>query len=958
MRALSSARLLAAATIAILLAVPGAAQERNPLQPEDYGRWEQLASQRAPLSPDGRWLVYGVSRVDGTSELRIQPLPDGKPITIAQGEQAAWSDDSKWLATLVGFSEQEAEKLRKERKPLQRSLRIVELATGQITRVDGIESFTFSPDGAHIAMRRYAPEPAAGSSPAPSGPEADDRGRPGTTLVVRNLATGRDLTFGNVGEMAWHSTGARLAFTINTADGVGNGVQLYDAASGSVQVLDSSTSRYAGLTWRDDSPSLAVLRAARRDEREGVSYTALAWPDVTTPGARVELDPTAAGLPADMRVVRFRAPQWSEDGSLLYVGVASWPATPSKDAQNGTRSRRIAASSTNPDELPDVVVWHPTDTTVMAKQKIDARRDRERSMLAAWRVTQGQLVRIADVIGEEASPIRRSSRAVVVDTNKYAMERSIGRVYGDVWTFDIPSGTKQPVATRILDRFVQTSPGGKYLVYVKDSHYWVVDLASGRQTNVTQKVDAQFFDRESDDTSPQKPAFGIAGWTPEDSALLVYDKHDIWEIAPDGSRATRLTNGRAANVRYRYVRLDPEEEWIDRSKPLILSQFGLLSKQSGYARLGTGASPELTSLVTLDKRVDRLTRAKNADRFAYVVQGFDDSPDYFTSGPALGDAAQVTTTNPFMSEYAWGRAELVEYRSAMGTRLQGALYYPAGYQPGRRYPMVVYMYEKLSDGLHTFSVPSERSVYNAAAFTTRGYFYFMPDIVFRPGEPGLSVVESVVPAVQRVVEMGLADPKRVGIVGHSWGGFDSVYLATHTTTFAAAVAGAPITNLISNFGNHHWTSGIAETDHIETGQQRMVVPVYENLDAYIRNSAVFKAHQMTTPLLVMFGENDGTVHWHQGVELYNVARRAGKPVVMLSYAGEDHGLRRRANQIDYHHRIFEWFDHYLKGDPAESWIVEGERFIDREDDLQRRKKPATPSRSGTTAPAAAGSGRF
>jgi dipeptidyl aminopeptidase/acylaminoacyl peptidase len=197
-----------------------------------------------------------------------------------------------------------------------------------------------------------------------------------------------------------------------------------------------------------------------------------------------------------------------------------------------------------------------------------------------------------------------------------------------------------------------------------------------------------------------------------------------------------------------------------------------------------------------------------------------------------------------------------------------------------------------------------------------------------------------VPALQKVVEMGLVDPARVGTLGHSWGGFDSAYLATHTEVFAAAVAGAPITDLVSNYGNHHWSSGLAETDHIETGQQRMAVPLYEDLQAYIRNSAVFKAHTMKTPLLVAFGDNDGTVHWHQGVELYNIARRAGTPVVLLQYGGEDHGLRKRANQVDYHHRIFEWFDHYLKGEPAAAWITGGERFLDRERDLRQRKLPA------------------
>jgi dipeptidyl aminopeptidase/acylaminoacyl peptidase len=418
--------------------------------------------------------------------------------------------------------------------------------------------------------------------------------------------------------------------------------------------------------------------------------------------------------------------------------------------------------------------------------------------------------------------------------------------------------------------------------------------------------------------------------------VFLYDKLDIWEVQPDGTGATKLTNGTVGEVRHRLVRLDPDADAFDRSQPIFVSQFGLRSKKSGYATI-TAAT--VSPLVLLDKRVDRLAKAKRADRFVYAVQDFDDSPDYFTSGPALGEAKQITTTNPFMGEYAWGRSTLIDYKSKMGVPLQGTLLYPAGYTPGKKYPMVVYMYEKLSDGVHQFSAPSERDYYNAAAFTSRGYFYLQPDIVFRPRDPGLSVVDAVVPAVQRVIDMGVIDPANVGIIGHSWGGFDSAFLATHTKVFKAAIAGAPITDLIGNYGNHHWSSGIAETDHIETGQQRMQVPLYEDLQAYIRNSAIYTAHTMTTPLLLMTGDNDGTVFWHQSVALYNIARRAGRNVVMLTYGGEDHGLRKRQNQIDYHHRIFEWFDYYLKGEPAPRWITDGERYLDRERDLQQRKLP-------------------
>jgi len=201
---------------------------------------------------------------------------------------------------------------------------------------------------------------------------------------------------------------------------------------------------------------------------------------------------------------------------------------------------------------------------------------------------------------------------------------------------------------------------------------------------------------------------------------------------------------------------------------------------------------------------------------------------------------------------------------------------------------------------------------------------FQPDIVFRPREPGLSVVECVTAGVKKVATMGVIDPAKVGVIGHSWGGFDTAFLATHTQgVFAAAVAGAAITDLVSNYGNGHWSSGIAETDHIETGQQRMEVPLYEDLQAYIRNSAVFNIQNMTVPLMLEAGDVDGTVFWHQAVEMYNIARRAKKNVVMVVYNGEDHGLRLKKNQVDYQRRILEWFGHYLKGDKALPWITEG-----------------------------------
>jgi dipeptidyl aminopeptidase/acylaminoacyl peptidase len=921
------------------LAIIALAQTKPRLTPADYGQWETLGV--TSLSPDGKWLAYGVNRSNRNNELRIASVAGGEPKVAAFGAQPVFSSDSRWVAYSTGYSEAQEEKLRKEKKPIQRKLGLLNLASGEQTVVDGIESFAFSPNGAYLAMRRYAPE-RKDAPPAETASETD--AAPGATLIVRQLASGRDTTFGNVAEYAWQDlprSGRLLALTISAEDKTGNGVQLFDPETNVLRALDSSSTTYSGLTWRKESADLAVLRAKTDERREGATHVALAWKRLGDAAEVKQVyDPTAdAKFPAGMRTVAFRRPSWSQEGGIVFLGIAKWqekPASEKKPAAGNDGSNAKEAVKEE-DEPAGVDVWHARDVIVMPKQKIDARLERQRNLLAAWSVDAGRLAQLGQERDEQVTSLKHQKLGYVTNWSAYAMERTIGRPAADLYLIDLASGERAKIKERLNnDFYVQASPGGRYLLYVQDDHYWTVNTATRAVVNITKDVQTSFIDRESDFTIKQKPAFGVAGWTKNDESVILYDKFDLWQIAPDGSRAKRLTDGAAEQVRHRYLRLNPDEEWIDTDKPAYLSVFGIWSKKSGYARLRFGASAE--RLVWLDKSVGRLTKAKDAEAYSYSIEDFDDSPDVFVGDAGLKEAKQVTKTNPFQSDYAWGRSELVEYKTERGERLQGALFYPAGYEPGRKYPMVVYLYERLSDGLHRYSAPSERDYYNVAAFTQQGYFLFQPDIRFQPREPGRSVVACVTPAVNKVVEMGLVDARKIGVVGHSWGGFDASYLATHSEVFAAAVAGAPITNLVSNYGSHHFSSGIAETDHIETGQQRMEVPLWEDLQAYIRNSAVYNVQNMKTALLLEVGDNDGTVFWHQGVELYNIARRAKKDVVMLVYTGEDHGLRKKSNQLDYHRRIHEWFAHYLKGEPAAPWIAKGQSFLDREQELKQLKQ--------------------
>ena len=290
-----------------------------------------------------------------------------------------------------------------------------------------------------------------------------------------------------------------------------------------------------------------------------------------------------------------------------------------------------------------------------------------------------------------------------------------------------------------------------------------------------------------------------------------------------------------------------------------------------------------------------------------------------------------------LDDYAWGRTELIEYENEWGRRLQGALLYPADYEPGRQYPMIVYHYELVSQSLHQYQVPVPTQYYNVQIWSQEGYFVLRPDIVYRERRPGQSNVETIRPAVAAAVATGMIDENNIGLIGHSWGGYQTTFFVTQDDLFKTAVAGAPLTNLMSMYLSFYWNSGGTDARIFEISQGRMQVPWWEDYESYEANSPLHHIQNLNTPLLMMFGTNDGAVEYNQGVEFYNAARRLGKHMVMLSYDGENHGLAREPNQLDYQGRILEWFAHYLKGEPAPDWITKGVPYLEQKDGPRKRK---------------------
>ena len=671
----------------------------------------------------------------------------------------------------------------------------------------------------------------------------------------------------------------------------------------------------------------------------------LAWADATGGGSPTSLAAVPEGTGDTLQVVASRPLEWSPEGDMISLGLR--PFDPEERGEDGAEdgneatsdaseeTEEGAASDEEPAPLADVQIWHANDVEVYAQQEASESRRAARTLTAVWHLDPGQLVVLSSRLDTSLEILPGWDRALEEDDQPYPWGAKFGRPFHDVWTVDITDGDREQVAERV--RYAWASDGGGWLLSFDGRDYHSQNLETGVRYNLTESLPAAFADTAYDTPTDVFPpfSFGPGGWLEEDAAVLLYDEFDIWRVAPDGSAAERLTQGAERRLTHRLLRMPDRdtEPGLDGAGPWYTSLYDERTEQRGFGRIeGPG---DVRELVLVDAFVSGLTRADSTDAYVYRRMAHDDPPDLFIDGPDLDDATQLTRINPFMADYAWSRAELVDFVSESGRDLQAVLQYPVGYEPGTRVPMIVYTYEMLTPQIHVFENPNERDYYNFTRWTQEGYAVLLPDIVYRWREPGPSAVESVRAAVAKVVEMGVADPDRVGLIGHSWGGYQATYLPTRTDIFAASVAGAPLTDFVSFMGALHWNPGLPELSHWETGQARMEVPFWEDPEAHRRSSPIHGVQDLQTPLLMAFGNEDGVVDWDQGTEFYNFARRAGKQMVLLVYEGEDHGFRGEANQVDYHRRILEWFGHYLKGDPAPAWITEGIAIEDLEAEQRR-----------------------
>jgi dienelactone hydrolase len=953
----SARRPLLTALLLLACAAPVTAQlERTApkqLDHDAYDIWNRIGAQT--LSDDGRWALYTLT-ADGTDPtLTVTAAAGGATYVIERGDAPRFTVDSRFVTFAIKPTKDAVKEARRRKTPAAQmppdTLGILDLTTGQVARVARMRSFKLpARSGEWVAYQLgrpvgdsavapadstpaapgavqpprvepgRMPEPPAGAPQSDTTRTAERRRDDGYPLVVRNLATGIEHSVDDVVAYELARDGSRVVFTRSSRAGDVDGAYVMDTRTGAVTTLLGGRGQYRRIALDEAGRQVAFI--ANVDEfaqPSGPGTLPPSWKlyhwDGRAPAARVVATPASAGLPAGFWIADTTV-RFSPNGERIFFGTAARPQ-PEPEPADVTEEKVV------------VDVWNWRDPLIQPMQLRQLDQERRRSFDAAVHLRNGRVVQLGRPDLPNVTVAQRGDGDVAIGTTNipYRQEISWGESGTDVYLIDVRTGS----ATQLLAynrSNVSLSPEGRYITWFDgDQQAWfALDLRARRTVNLSERIPHPVHNELHD--APSLPgSYGSAGWTTGDARFLIYDRHDIWAVDPTGRSAPRNVTdgiGRRDSLRLRYVRLDPEERAIDPGSDMLLSAFNVHTKADGFYRDRVDGSASPVRIMMEDKSFGTPRKARDAATLMFTRSDFREFPDLWISDLGFTDARRISNANPQQAEYRWGTAELVDWRGGDGDVIQGVLYKPDDFDPSRKYPMMVYFYERLSDNLHGHVAPAAgRASINISFYVSRGYLVFTPDIPYRIGFPGESAFKAVVPGVLSLLPRGYIDEQRIGVQGHSWGGYQIAYLITKTDIFRAAEAGAPVVNMVSAYGGIRWETGMSRMFQYEKTQSRLGGTLWDAPMRYLENSPIFWADKVNTPLLMLHNDEDGAVPWEQGIEYFVALRRLGKPVWMLNYNGEAHGLTKEVNRRDWTVRMQQFFDHYLLDAPAPVWLEEG-----------------------------------
>lgn len=929
--------------------------QKKPMTHDVYDDWKSL--QTVSLSNDGNWIGYRIAPQEGDAVLELKNLNSDEVIKVDRVSRYAFSANSQFVAAEIkpGFELERELKLKKtaRNKMPKDSLYIINLTNGEMTKVGRVKNYQMPsesenwiawlhekplPEKKKEVKKEEAPEEEKGKKKKkkkknkknkkeeveeveeePKDPRAKSKG---TQLVLFNMETGEKKSFTGVMEYALAQTGDYLFFEYDEVDSLNPaGIHAIQTATGQMTTLSTGMEGYKKMSMTEDGKRMAFFATANDKDDDHQYYSLMHWMEGDAE-AQVVADTLSQGLPEGWMISDNSSIRFSESGERLYFGTAPRPVE--YDYESDTTILK--------EERPEVDVWSYFDPYIQPMQKLQAGREKNRSYEVLL-ADDGSIVQLEDPELESVYVDYDNDMDFYLgmDDKSYRVQYTWDvQLPRDYYKVDVRTGERTLIEEGIIG-FASMSPAGNYMSWFnsEDGHWYVKDMASGTNRNLTADMEVSF-QNELHDSPSLAGGYGAAGWTEDDERFIVYDRYDIWSIDPSGSAAPiNLTQGegRANKVTYRYTRLDREEDFIDTSVPAVVSVFNEWTKASGYAKVDLANGSRPSNILVEDMSVGGLTKAKDADRVMLRKSTYEEYPEVYVADNvgSISSAEKMTDLDAQEDPWNWGTAELLEFESGYdGELMQAILYKPENFDPNKKYPMIVYFYERRSNSLHSHPSPApSASTVNIPYYVSNDYVVLVPDIKYEIGHPGRSAENHVIPATMAAVAKGFIDESKMAIQGQSWGGYQVAHLVTRTNIYAAAGSGAPVSNMTSAYGGVRWGSGMSRMFQYEKTQSRLGATLWDRQDLYIENSPIFHVPNIETPLFIMHNDADGAVPWYQGIEFYMSLRRLQKPAWMVVYNDEAHNLRQRRNRKDLSIRMSQFFGHYLKDEPMPVWMAKG-----------------------------------
>ncbi|MDM1298124.1 S9 family peptidase [Empedobacter falsenii] len=922
---------------AIALLATNVDAQKKPLDLTVFDEWQSIGMKE--LSNNGSWVAYQVNAQESDNTLNFFGLKTDKKLSFHRGEQSVFTADSKFAVFKIRPFYKDLKlvriKKKKEHEIAKDSIGILNLATNQVEKLPNIKSFKTPKKGgsflAYLLEKEEAKNDKKDKSDStktkdkPSKPAGKDKKDTPLELVLRNLISGQKKSFKNVMNYEFSENGKQLIFSTkqekkDSLDKTKYGVFLVNTVTFVQKQLVDTIGDFKQFAFDELANKVAFVGTSDEEKKENKIYY-LYYSATNNPQQIKKSE--LLGLKKDWQVSENRQPKFSKDGNSLFIGLM--PKLAEKD------TTLIA------DDYAKVDVWSYKDDFIQPQQLKNLEREKKRSYLSVIDLSNPvKVTQLADLDMNQVEILNEgnSNFALGTSDNAYRLSSNwdvTGRK--DYYIINTKTGQRELFAKALAGK-VEMSPNGKFAVfYNAENGLWSSYNIETKETKVlNKKLKVKFYDEENDSPTLAQE-YGVAYFTDNDETVLIKDRYDIWEFDLAGNRRPEnMTNGfgRKHNITFDINQLNDDIKTLNRDNLVYLGAFNNQNKQSGvYQTIISKAKNPEEVVMSNTWGTQKMTKALNANEFIYTKESFQNSPDVYVS-TNFKDEKKISAINPQQKDYLWGNGELVTWKTYSGKDATGVVYKPENFDPNKKYPMIVYFYEKLSDNLNRYQAPAPTpSRINHTYFVSNDYIVFTPDISYTIGHPGKSAEDYINSGVEALKKNTWVNGSKIAIQGQSWGGYQVAHLITATNMYAAAWTGAPVVNMTSAYGGIRWGTGMSRQFQYEQTQSRIGKTLWEAPELYIENSPLFNMPKVTTPVVIMHNDEDGAVPWYQGIEMFMALRRLQKPVWMLNYNGDDHNLLKRANKNDIQQRQVQFFDHYLKDKPAPKWMTEGVPAINK-----------------------------